>query len=188
MGRRAPLLTLAGLGTAAIVGARWLVRSSGAGAPPAPADTAGSVPGVLDARYFSTALEQRFALAQRRLQPLSLVLVGVDGSHRDAAGALDSVVATLKFSVRESDTVCRVAPGRLAMILEDATEYGAIFAIERARTMLREIGNDHLIVVGVASYPSHALELGELRPRAEEALERAQQRPLAGFSVADARP
>jgi diguanylate cyclase (GGDEF)-like protein len=188
MDRRAPFFAAAGLCTAALIGTRWLVRSSGGSAPPRVADTEDSMVGVLDARYFDTALHQRFALAQRRLQPISLVLVGIEGSHDDPARAIDSLVATLKFSVRESDTVCRTAPDRLAMILEDATEYGAIFAVERARNMLRDLGNDHEMVVGVASYPSHAMELDELVAQAEEALVRARLQPLSGFSVAEARP
>ena len=188
MDRRAPFFAAAGLCTAALIGTRWLVRSSGGSAPPRAVDTEDSMVGVLDARYFDTALQQRFALAQRRLQPISLVLVGIEGSHDDPVQAIDSLVATLKFSVRESDTVCRTAPDRLAMILEDATEYGAIFAVERARNMLRDLGNEHEMVVGVASYPSHAMELDELLAQAEEALARARLQPLSGFSVAEARP
>ena len=44
------------------------------------------------------------------------------------------------------------------------------------------------MVVGVASYPSHAMELDELLGQAEEALTRAGQHPRSRFSVADARP
>jgi len=69
MDRRAPFFAAAGLCTAALIGTRWLVRSSGGSAPPRAADTEDSMVGVLDARYFDTALQQRFALAQRRLQP-----------------------------------------------------------------------------------------------------------------------
>jgi diguanylate cyclase (GGDEF)-like protein len=188
MGRRAPLFAVAGFCTAALIVTRWLVRSSGGTAPPPTTDTDDSMVGVLDARYFETALHQRFALAQRRLQPISIVLVGIEASHSDPVAAVDSLVAALKFSVRESDTVCRTAPDRLAMILEDATEYGAIFAVERARTMLRDLGNDHEMLVGVASYPSHAMELDELMTQAEDALARARLQPLSGFSVAEARP
>ena len=188
MNPRAPLFAAAGLCTAALIGTRWLVRSSGDNAPPRATDTEDSIVGVLDARYFDMALHQRFALAQRRLQPISLVLVGIRESNRDPVEAIDSLVATLKFSVRESDTVCRTAPDRLAMILEDATEYGAIFAVERARNMLRDLGNEHEMVVGVASYPSHAMERDELLSQAEHALARARLQPLSGFSVAEARP
>ena len=141
-----------------------------------------STPDISTPRYINAS-----RCAQRRLQPLSLVLVGIAGSHEDPVQAIDSLVPTLKFSVRESDTVCRTAPDRLAMILEDATEYGAIFAVERARNMLRDLGNDHEMVVGVASYPSHAMELDELLSQAEDALARARLQPLSGFSVAEAR-
>ena len=74
------------------------------------------------------------------------------------------------------------------VVREYATEYGAVFAVERARNALRDRGEEHQMVVGVASYPSHALELDELVRQAEDALTRARQHPQSRFSVAHARP
>ena len=187
MGRRTPLLAAAGLCCAAVITARWLVRAPRAREVVPPSDLID--PGTLlpDGRYFEVALPQRFALAQRRLQPISLVLVGFETGPERSSPALDSLVAALKSTVRQSDTVCRVGTDRLAMILEDATEYGAVFAVERARNTLHDLGEEHEIVVGVASYPSHALELDDLVRQAEDALARARLAPRSRFSVAHSR-
>ena len=193
MARRAPLIAAAGFCTAgicaaALVGARWLVRAPRAKAAAPPGDPTDSPTGLLDGHYFEAALPQRFSLAKRRLQPISLVLVGLDSTGGDPSPAFDSLVAALKSTVRQSDTVCRIGADRLGLILEDATEYGAVFAVERARNMLRDLGEEHEMVIGVASYPSHALELDELVSQAEAALTRAREHPRSRFSVADARP
>ncbi|MGZ4756939.1 MAG: diguanylate cyclase [Acidimicrobiia bacterium] len=191
MRRRASLLAAMGAGAAVLVGARWLVRAPRGAkqASPAPAsDPSGPVAGEFDRSYFDAALPQRFAHAQRRLQPISLVLVGIESPGTDPGTAFDALVSALRSTIRASDTVCRIGPDRLGLILEDATEYGAVFAVERARNVLLDAGREHDIVVGVASYPSHAMALDELVDQAEDALERAREHPRARFSVADAKP
>ena len=130
--------------------------------------------GLLDARYFHVALEQRVAAARRKLQPLAVMLVDVDVK---AESALDFVqqAGVIHETLREADTICRIGTNRLGLILEEATEFGAVFAIERIRMSVNRAGGDeeHLWA-GVAGYPSHALDAPQLLERAETALERAR--------------
>jgi diguanylate cyclase (GGDEF)-like protein len=130
--------------------------------------------GLLDARYFHVALDQRVAAARRKLQPLAVMLVDVDVK---AESALDFVqqAGVIHETLREADTICRIGTNRLGLILEEATEFGAVFAIERIRMSVNRAGGDeeHLWA-GVAGYPSHALDAPQLLERAETALERAR--------------
>ena len=113
--------------------------------------------GLLDGRYFAVALEQRVAASRRKLQPLAVMLVDIDTV---ADSALDFVeqAAVVHETLREADTICRIGTNRLGLILEEATEFGAVFAIERIRMAVNHAGGDeeHLWA-GVAGYPSHAL-------------------------------
>jgi diguanylate cyclase (GGDEF)-like protein len=130
--------------------------------------------GLLDARYFHVALEQRVAAARRKLQPLAVMLVDVD---TDADSDLDFVqqADVIHETLREADTICRIGAQRLGLILEEATEFGAVFAIERIRMAVnRAGGNEEHLWAGVAGYPSHALDAPQLLERAESALERAR--------------
>jgi diguanylate cyclase (GGDEF)-like protein len=129
--------------------------------------------GLLDGRYFNVALDQRVAASRRKLQPLAVMLVEVDaeGGVLDFAEQADVIHETL----READTICRIAANRLGLILEEATEFGAVFAIERIRMAVTRAGGDEeRLWAGVAGYPSHALDAEQLLARADAALERAR--------------
>jgi diguanylate cyclase (GGDEF)-like protein len=130
--------------------------------------------GLLDGRYFHVALEQRVAAARRKLQPLAVMLVEVD-THAESTLDFPQQAAVIHETLREADTICRIGPQRLGLILEEATEFGAVFAIERIRMSVNRAGGDeeHLWA-GVAGYPSHALDAPQLLERAEHALERAR--------------
>jgi diguanylate cyclase (GGDEF)-like protein len=130
--------------------------------------------GLLDARYFHVALEQRVAAARRKLQPLAVMLVDVD-AHAESALDFVHQAGVIHETLREADTICRIGTNRLGLILEEATEFGAVFAIERIRMSVNRAGGDeeHLWA-GVAGYPSHALDAPQLLERAETALERAR--------------
>jgi diguanylate cyclase (GGDEF)-like protein len=130
--------------------------------------------GLLDARYFHVALEQRVAAARRKLQPLAVMLVDVD-VHAESTLDFVQQAEVIHETLREADTICRIGANRLGLILEEATEFGAVFAIERIRMSVNRAGGDeeHLWA-GVAGYPSHALDAPQLLERAETALERAR--------------
>ncbi len=140
--------------------------------------------GLLDSRYFTAALEQRVAAARRKLQPLAVMLVDVDTEHGSVLTFAEQA-AVIRDTLREADSICRIGVNRLGLILEEATEFGAVFAIERIRMSVNGAGGDeeHLWA-GVAGYPSHALDAPQLLERAATALERARRSGRGGVRVA----
>lgn len=131
---------------------------------------------LLDGRYFQPALTSRVAAARRLLRPVSLVLLELEA---DPAGDPDAAARTLaevlRRTLREADTACRLTPTRFGLILEDTPEGGGVWAAERVRAgYARAGGRVELLSAGVAAYPSHALDAGDLLARAERALERAK--------------
>src|SRR5207248_4594641 len=123
--------------------------------------------------YFDLTFEHRIAAARRQLQPVTLLLFAVDGGGEDAGRqeALAEFAATLRQTLRESDTVCRIGPDTFAVILEDTSEAGGVWAAERLRTALVRQGESLLrLSAGVAAYPTHALEADEVLARARAAL------------------
>ncbi len=102
------------------------------------------------------------------------MLVDVDTEHGSVLTFAEQA-AVIRDTLREADSICRIGVNRLGLILEEATEFGAVFAIERIRMSVNGAGGDeeHLWA-GVAGYPSHALDAPQLLERAATALERAR--------------
>jgi PleD family two-component response regulator len=121
--------------------------------------------GLLNEAFFRAALPGRLASARRTLKPLSLVVLAVDDET-----ATTPVAHGLLDTLRESDTACRLDDGRFTLLLEDTAENGAVWTVERLRRLLESQGLDVPLWAGVAAYPAHALEAGELLERAEQAL------------------
>ena len=135
--------------------------------------------GLLDGRYFRAALDGRLATARRHLRPVSLVLLQLDQAEGLPAHEREIAVAAfgevLTRTLREADTACLVDDGRFAVILEDTSEGGGVWAAERIRRALASDGGRvQALSAGVASYPTHALDADELLDRATTALIRAR--------------
>jgi GGDEF domain-containing protein len=142
--------------------------------------------GLLDGRFFRVALEQRVAAARRKLQPLAVMLIEVDDDDGAPLTFLEQAEVVCE-ALREADTACRIGKRRLALILEEATEFGAVFAIERVRMAVNRAGGDEeRLWAGVAGYPTHALDADELLERAELALARARESGRGWVRVARA--
>src|SRR5579864_4104851 len=142
---------------------------------PADAMAAGAVrdpeTGLLGEHYFELALEHRIAAARRQLQPVALLLLTLDADGTTEQGQHDVIVAfadILRDTLRESDTVCRIGVGSFAVVLEDTSEAGAVWAAERLRTALvRQRDAMVRLAAGVAAYPTHALESDQVLQRAK---------------------
>jgi diguanylate cyclase (GGDEF)-like protein len=146
--------------------------------------------GLLDDRYFQVALDHRIAAARRQLQPVALLLISLDGdgvgdSYREEA--VSSFAQTVRETLRDSDTACRIGAARFAVILEDTPEAGGVWAAERLRmAMLRKGGSLLRFSAAVAAYPSHALDAGEVLTRAQRALDQARTNGTSHVEVATA--
>jgi diguanylate cyclase (GGDEF)-like protein len=159
-----------------------------AGVDPNAEDLIDPESGLLDQRYFEVALESRVATARRHLQPVTLLLVTLDGEQENAQTwrkTLTSFFDLLQATLREADTACRIGDASFALILEDTPEAGGVWAAERLRMALVRKGDTVVrLAAGVASYPSHALVAEELLSRAQAALDHARAAGCSQVEIA----
>lgn len=131
--------------------------------------------GLPDMRFFEVAFETRIAAARRHLWPITVVLLEFTPhpEHR-LSDAIGSFTVLVRSTLREADVACRIAPRTFALLLEDTNEAGGVWAAERLQVALSrdEVGAQGL-AAGVASYPTHGLQAGEVLARARAALNRA---------------
>jgi two-component system cell cycle response regulator len=128
--------------------------------------------------YFRVALDARIASARRHLRPVAIALIdiyeglaGAGASPADPSRAAESIRET----VRDADTACRLADGTFAIILEDTPENGAVWTVERVRRNLVSRFGSHTMWAGVACYPAHAFSSEELMDQARLALDSARE-------------
>ncbi|WP_419944471.1 diguanylate cyclase [Candidatus Poriferisodalis sp.] len=151
------------------------------------------VTGLPDVRVFAILLDRKLALARRALQPLSIVFFEVDGwtqlSGTQARVAQRLAARLVRGTLRESDSVCYCTEGILAAILDDTPHSGAVWAADRVRREVaaRSYHTGVTLSMGVASYPTHALEAADLRDRAHAALFVARSLGPSRLEVADSR-
>jgi diguanylate cyclase (GGDEF)-like protein len=145
------------------------------------------VTGLFNEHYFAVAVDSRVAAARRHLRPVAIIQLSVSravGTEEmaDPVAVSNAVRATL----RDSDTACRMDDGRFAIILEDTPEEGAILTAERLRRAMGTAAPDHVQRAGVACYPAHAFNAGELLIKSEKALRAARDWPQHRIEVAAA--
>lgn len=138
--------------------------------------------GLYGDAFFRASLQQRVAAARRLLRPFSVVLVDLASTTPAVAR---TVGAALRQTLRESDTACRLAGGGFGVLLEDTSETGAIWSIERVRRAFVQASTVTPVMwAAVASYPAHALTADELLAIAETALRHARDWPQGRIEVA----
>ena len=129
--------------------------------------------GLFSEDYFRVAVDARIAAARRHLRPVAVVLLEVIEGLRTGApqSAQPMLVAEMiNATLREADTACRLLDGRFGLVLEDTSENGAIWTVERVRRSIAELQQGLTLRAGIACYPAHAFGSSELLQRAEEAL------------------
>ena len=139
--------------------------------------------------YFRVALDARIASARRHLRPVAIALVEVNegvgtGDFRPADPV--KVTGSIRSTLRDADTACRMIDGCFALILEDTPENGAVWTVERIRRNLISRHGHHTLWAGVACYPAHAFSTDELLDQANLALESAREWKQDRIEVATA--
>lgn len=134
--------------------------------------------GLFSESFFNVALESRIAAARRHLRPVAIVLLevveGLSDGHETEADA--SIVAeSIRVTLRDADTACRLRSGQFALLLEDTPENGAIWTVERIRRQLLGAREGLTMWGGVACYPAHAFSSDEIMNAAETALTAARE-------------
>jgi len=127
--------------------------------------------------YFRVALDARIASARRHLRPVAIALIDVnEGLPSASSPAPPSRAAeSIRQTVRDADTACRLTDGTFAIILEDTPENGAVWTVERVRRNLVSRFGNHTMWAGVACYPAHAFSTDELLDQARQALASAKE-------------
>lgn len=139
--------------------------------------------------YFRVALDARIASARRHLRPVAIALVQVvEGSDPNSTQGADpqKVTGSIRQTLRDADTACRMTDGSYAIILEDTPENGAVWTVERIRRNLTNRYGHHTMWAGVACYPAHAFSTQELLDQATVALGSAQEWKQDRIEVATA--
>ena len=85
-----------------------------------------------------------------------------------------AIAACLMETLRDADTACRLEDGRFAMVLEDTPENGAVWTVERVRRRMADQHRDLTMWAGVACYPAHAFDSGQIVEQAQRALTAAR--------------
>lgn len=145
--------------------------------------------GLFSEGYFTVALDARIAAARRNLKPVAVVLIEVIEGLEDAAPKPADPVRvseSINTTLRESDTACRLLDGGYALVLEDTTENGAIWSVERIRRHMMSLHSGLTMWAGVACYPAHGLTTEEVLDRADLALDMAREWRQDRIEVASA--
>lgn len=134
--------------------------------------------GLYSEGYFTVALDARIASARRNLKPVAVVLIEViEGLGKQLPRPADPncVAAGISATIRESDTACRLMDGGYALVLEDTSENGAIWTVERIRRHMSAHDPGLTMWAGVACYPAHGFTTDEILDRADLALDMARE-------------
>lgn len=128
--------------------------------------------------YFKVALDARIASARRHLRPVAIALIEAHegiGSAATTPADPSRAAQSIRETVRDADTACRLTDGTFAIILEDTPENGAVWTVERVRRNLVSRFGSHTMWAGVACYPAHAFSADELLEQANLALGSARE-------------
>jgi diguanylate cyclase (GGDEF)-like protein len=133
--------------------------------------------GLFNEKFFVVTTEKRLSAARRGLRPLPVVLLEVAEKVEDGVGhpaEPRTIAACLMETLRDADTACRLEDGRFAMVLEDTPENGAVWTVERVRRRMADQHRDLTMWAGVACYPAHAFDSGQIVEQAQRALTAAR--------------
>lgn len=148
------------------------------------ADTDG-LTGLANRRVFQSALTRELALAQRRGEPCTLILIDVDhfkvvnDTHGHQAGdeVLRRVGVALAQTARGTDVAARYGGEEFAVILPACVPGEAVAVAERFRAAVAAGTGAVPVTVsaGVATYPSDGADEASLIASADQALYRAKR-------------
>jgi diguanylate cyclase (GGDEF)-like protein len=146
------------------------------------------VTGAYNAAYLGAFLSHALARARRRIEPLTLLNIELDrlAALRGRPGGeladivLGRAARAMLETLRASDVVGRLDADRLVAVLpgcdvKDGLRLARVVRQAIAEALLASgIEAAPAVLIGVASYPDHALESGPLLAAAGEALARAR--------------
>jgi diguanylate cyclase (GGDEF)-like protein len=146
--------------------------------------------GLYNRRYLWEFLRREWVRAQRRGQPLSVIMLDLDHFKRinDSFGhqagdyALAAVAGLLRNQIRSSDIVCRYGGEEFALVLPEASYESVRQRAEEIRSAIKQLELKHQGValgritasLGIAQFPNHADGPDALVTAADAALYQAK--------------
>jgi diguanylate cyclase (GGDEF)-like protein len=151
--------------------------------------------GLYNRRLFSEQLAKETSRSAREGAPLSIIVLDVDGlkefndsrGHQEGDRALCEIASILQHVTRESDIASRYGGDEFAVLLPAAVAADAVEVAERIRSELesRRMPDPGISVsIGLATYPSDALDAENLMLTADRRLYTAKR--LGGNRVCGA--
>ena len=147
--------------------------------------------GLYNRRYLQESLEKELDRADRRQQPISVMMLDVDHFKRfndvygHAAGdlVLKQVGAYILSTVRQYDIACRYGGEELIIVMPDANIENAMCCAERIRIGIKNLKLKHeqkwldsiSISIGVAGYDNNNSDAESLIKAADKALYQAKK-------------
>ncbi len=145
--------------------------------------------GIYNHRFFKERLYEEIERAKRTGQPLSLILLDLDNfklfndnfGHLKGDEALRWIGMTLKGAARKVDIPSRYGGDEFAIICPNTDLEKAIKVAQRLQRELHKVSFENspgfffTASVGVATFPTHAQNIGELVNKADEALFKAKK-------------
>lgn len=151
--------------------------------------TRDAITGLPNKVLFRDLLKQSLAIGRRRSQYVALIVVEIDNINKlmptlkadDLNRIIAKVARVLTQTVRNSDTVAHLIPGKFAIILEQIARYpdGAVVTrninqnLDRAFIVLPD-GSKVTVSMGVSVYPQDSEDMVELLNFANIALNNAK--------------
>ena len=148
--------------------------------------TTDALTGLLNARGFHQRLQQELARARRSRQPLSLVLIDLDGlkrindhhGHEVGDRALRAVAETIRDTLRLTDLGARVGGDEFVVLAPNTLESAAVTLAERIRTRAAESRSQLALLAASISLGVVTFDPGQDTGADERALTRAADEAL----------
>lgn len=143
--------------------------------------------GLFNRRYFNISIEREVKLANRKQQPLSLVMIDIDHfkkfndmhGHQKGDEVLEGVAGFIRSAIRSTDIACRYGGEEMTVILADTSIDKAIKVAEKIRKKVallseNQFGFKVTISLGVAATTSRRKTCSQLIQAADSALYQAK--------------
>ena len=140
--------------------------------------------GAYNRRFLAEETDRAFARARRGEEPISAVAIDLDGfkgvndhyGHGVGDELLKAVSAALTRELRLGDLLCRLGGDEFLVLCPATGTAGATDLAERMRLTIKQVAfglvPDHAVTasLGVATFPGHATDPGDLIRHADAAL------------------
>jgi diguanylate cyclase (GGDEF)-like protein len=160
--------------------------------------------GLYNRRYMEEALETELRRAERKEQPIGVIMLDIDHfkafndgfGHAAGDQMLRSIGGLILTHLRAGDIACRYGGEELLLILPEATAEAAAHRAEEIRVRAEKLEVTHMekalgpvtMSMGVAVYPGNGRTRDELLAAADAALYKAKQDGRDRVVVAEAVP